>query len=199
MMPAGTNNHSPKLREQMDKRRILSKPNSICFLACVLGTSSLLLSACGLAPTPISTPTPTQPPILTTKLEPQAAIAPSIPVLQLSATPNCTNDLKFLSDITIPDYSIVAPGSRLDKQWLVENNGDCNWDVRYRLRLVSGNLLDAQSEQALYPARAGTQANLRIFFSAPQQDGDYVSEWQAYDPNGVQFGESFVIKITVQH
>jgi hypothetical protein len=80
----------------------------------------------------------------------------------------------------------------------VQNNGDCNWDTRYRLRLISGVALGASTEQALYPARAGTQAKLRILFSAPQEAGDYISEWQAFDANGIPFGESFFIKIEVQ-
>ena len=92
----------------------------------------------------------------------------------------------------------MAPGKLLDKQWLVQNNGDCNWDARYRLRLISGDALGASPEQALYPARAGSQANLRILFTAPQEAGDYVSEWQAFDANGIPFGESFFIKIVVQ-
>jgi hypothetical protein len=92
----------------------------------------------------------------------------------------------------------VAPGKLLDKQWLVQNNGDCNWDARYRLRLISGDALGASTEQALYPARAGSQASLRILFTAPQESGEYVSEWQAFDANGIPFGESFFIKVVVQ-
>ena len=103
-----------------------------------------------------------------------------------------------MDDATIPDGTIVAPGSSLDKQWLVQNSGTCNWDTRYRLRLISGDALGASLEQALYPARAGTQANLRILFIAPQESGEYVSEWQAFDANGIPFGESFFIKVVVQ-
>ena len=103
-----------------------------------------------------------------------------------------------MDDATIPDGTIVAPGSSLDKQWLVQNSGTCNWDTRYRLRLISGDALGASLEQALYPARAGTQANLRILFIAPQESGEHVSEWQAFDANGIPFGESFFIKVVVQ-
>jgi hypothetical protein len=92
----------------------------------------------------------------------------------------------------------MAPGTKLDKQWLVQNNGDCNWDTRYRLRLISGDALGASAEQALYPARAGTQATLRILFTAPQVTGEYISEWQAYNADGIAFGKSFFIKIEVQ-
>ncbi|HEX7541128.1 MAG TPA: NBR1-Ig-like domain-containing protein [Anaerolineales bacterium] len=100
--------------------------------------------------------------------------------------------------MTIPDYSVVAPGSTLDKQWLVQNSGSCNWDSHYRLRLVSGNGLGASLEEALYPARAEMQATLRIIFTAPLEAGEYYSEWQAFDPKGIPFGEAFFIKIIVQ-
>jgi len=125
---------------------------------------------------------------------------PLISTLPPQPTPTliCTDNLLFIDDVTIPDNTIVAPASKLDKQWLVQNNGGCNWDARYRLRLISGDALGAPPEQALYPARAGTQVNLRILFTAPQETGSYVSEWQAFDANGIPFGESFFIKIVVQ-
>jgi hypothetical protein len=106
--------------------------------------------------------------------------------------------LAFVDDLTIPDYTIVAPGSMLDKQWLVQNSGSCNWDGRYRLRLVGGDALSAFPEQALYPARAGMQATLWIVFTAPLEAGEYFSEWQAFDARGIPFGESFLIRIIVQ-
>ena len=93
---------------------------------------------------------------------------------------------------------MVAPGESLDKQWLVQNSGSCNWDERYHLRLISEEALGAAPEQALYPARAGTQATLQVSFIAPSDAGEYTSEWQAFDSNGLPFGESFFIKVVVQ-
>jgi hypothetical protein len=42
------------------------------------------------------------------------------------------------------------------------------------------------------------QATLRIVFTAPQEVGEYFSEWQGFDAQGIPFGESFFIKIIVQ-
>jgi hypothetical protein len=120
-----------------------------------------------------------------------------LPILY-TPTPTCVNQLFFASDVTIPDFSLVTAGSLLDKQWLVQNSGSCNWDSLYRIRLVGGNGLGASPEQALYPARAGMQATLRIVFTAPMVPGEYFSEWQAYDAQGIPFGETFFIKIIVQ-
>jgi hypothetical protein len=103
-----------------------------------------------------------------------------------------------LEDLTVPDGSLVTPGSTLDKRWRVENSGTCNWDEKYRLKLVSGLEMGAQTEQALYPARSGTQAVLRIIFTAPEEPGPYRSAWQAYDPHGEPFGDPIFIEVIVQ-
>ncbi|MBE0696250.1 MAG: hypothetical protein IH586_04945, partial [Anaerolineaceae bacterium] len=90
------------------------------------------------------------------------------------------------------------PDSTLDKRWEVENSGNCNWDEKYRVRLIAGPELSAQKEQALYPARSGTRAVIRFIFKAPLEPGSYRSAWQAYDPNGEPFGDPFFIDIIVQ-
>ncbi len=150
----------------------------------------LLLSACGGNGTAFSTPS-------LPALVPTETFISFFPVV-LTPTLTCIDGLAFLNDVTIPDYSIVAPGSTLDKQWLVQNSGSCNWDSRYRLRMVGGVALGASPEQALYPARAGMQATLRIVFTALLEAGEYFSEWQAFDAKGIPFGGSFFIKIVVQ-
>jgi len=97
----------------------------------------------------------------------------------------------------VEDGTVVSPGANIDKQWLVTNSGTCNWDSRYRLKLIGGDALGAATEQALYPARAGTQATLQIIFTAPLEAGTYESAWQAYNPEGEAFGDFVSIKIIV--
>jgi hypothetical protein len=162
---------------------------------CILGLT--FLAACGPAKTvpPSASATPLL--LAQTTETPFVPLQATLAPLPATATLPCTDGLAFLDDLTIPDNTIVAPGSSLDKQWLVENSGSCNWDSRFRLRLISGDPLGAQVEQALYPARAGTQAQLSILFTAPAEEGVYASEWQAFDPEGNPFGESFVIRIVV--
>jgi hypothetical protein len=97
----------------------------------------------------------------------------------------------------VPDGTIVAPGEVIDKQWQVENSGTCNWNERYRLRRISGPALGAPDEQALYPARGGTQAVIRIQLVAPPDPGTYRSAWQAYNPQGEPFGDPIYVEILV--
>lgn len=115
-----------------------------------------------------------------------------------TATVECRDNLTFLSDLTIPDGTIVSPGSTLDKRWEVENSGNCNWGSNYRIRIIAGTEMGAQKEQALYPARSGTRAVIRILFNAPNETGTYRSAWQAFDEQGEPFGDPFFIEITVQ-
>jgi len=166
----------------------------------ILLSLQLLLAACSGSVSQNATPTPTTIPLPSpTAVGPAGTAAAAIPLPPIpTSTPSCVNGLTFVSDTTIPDGTVVASGSSLDKQWLVQNSGTCNWDERYRVRLISGDALGAAVEQSLYPARAGTQATLRILFTAPSEAGEYVSEWQAFDFNGIAFGETFFIKVIVE-
>jgi hypothetical protein len=123
------------------------------------------------------------------------AVVPTL--VQPSPTPPCADGLSYIRDLTIPDGTNVAPGQTVDKQWLVKNSGTCNWDVRYRLKLIGGDAMGAAPIQALYPARAGTEIALRIVFTAPSATGLYESQWKAIAPDGKPFGDFFSVSITV--
>jgi hypothetical protein len=92
----------------------------------------------------------------------------------------------------------VAARAELDKRWLVENSGTCNWDAGYRLKLVAGQSLGVPSEQALYPARSSAQASIRLVFTAPAAPGTYRSAWQAFNPQGIAFGDPIFIEVVVE-
>lgn len=110
---------------------------------------------------------------------------------------SCLDNLNYLEDLNIPDRMVVTPGQILDKRWQVENTGSCNWDEQYHLRLISGKSLGAAAEQPIDPAPRGTQAVLRIRFTAPFEPGDYRSTWQAYNPQGKPFGDPIFIEVIV--
>ncbi|MBI3738028.1 MAG: hypothetical protein HY258_03160 [Chloroflexi bacterium] len=168
--------------------------------AAILLTLIFLLSAC--APTSTATPfvPPTQPAqIVVITATASGPLSTPIPTIFIpTPTPPCTDVLTFVNDLTIPDGTVVTPGQSVDKQWLVTNSGTCNWTAGYRLKLVSGSNMGAAREQALYPARAGTQAVLQIIFTAPNDPGSYRSAWQAFNPDGQAFGDTIYIQIIVQ-
>ncbi|GAB4398517.1 MAG: hypothetical protein OHK0052_21630 [Anaerolineales bacterium] len=128
---------------------------------------------------------------------PAASATPDSNLRPTSAA-NCSNNLQFLEDLTIPDGSRVQPGDRLDKRWQVVNTGECNWNAAYSVRLVAGPALGLAENQPLYPARGGTQAIIRLIFTAPQTAGAYRSAWQAHTPQGEPFGDPFFIDFIVE-
>jgi hypothetical protein len=149
--------------------------------------------------------TPFIPPTLESKTSsvppyPTVTLEEASPVITplLAATLPCTNLLSYIEDETIPDGTEVAPNSLLDKRWKVKNSGSCNWDVSYRLNLIGGDALGISTEQALYPARAGSEIILQLEFTAPAESGTYSSSWQAYGPDGNPFGDMVYIEIVVK-
>lgn len=57
--------------------------------------------------------------------------------------------------------------------------------------------MSTNPEQALYPARSGSEAVIRLVFIAPDESGHYRSAWQAINPQGEAFGELIFIEIIV--
>lgn len=172
-------------------------------LILLLGIS--LASACSPAPTPTPFVPPTAQPLL---IEPTFIINPTQNVVVIQSTPlptilptlsaaTCVSNLTFIDDLTIPDNSEIAHGAAINKQWLVQNSGTCNWNADYRLRHTGGADLGAPEAIALYPAKSGAQAVVQIAFTAPFLDGEYESAWQAFDPFGLAFGDPIYIRIKV--
>ncbi len=126
-----------------------------------------------------------------TPLPPTEAPKPTKPV-------DCTDLLEYQEDITIPDGTEVDPGQKLDKRWQVRNTGTCDWDGTYTLKLIAGDGMSGPEDQALYPARAGSTAVIRVELKAPQEPGTYRSAWQAYNGKDVAFGDPIYIEIKVK-
>ena len=171
-------------------------------LCLILLTSIFSLWACApqTTSTPFRPPTdapPTQPLPTTTPIPALFTPAPTVTVTVTATAGPCINVLSFVDDVTVEDGTSFLPSASIDKQWLVQNSGTCNWDETYRLKWVGGDPMGAAQEQSLYPARAGTQATLRVTFTAPAESGSYESAWQAVDPNGNFFGDLVFIKIVV--
>jgi hypothetical protein len=152
-----------------------------------------------------STPIPYRPPTLESAATPLPTLPPESylenPPAETPAptpAPDCFSSLSYIEDLTIPDGTLVAPGALLDKRWRVKNTGSCNWDERYRLKEIAGPEMGALPEQRLFPARSGSEATLRILFTAPDEAGTYRSAWQAYDPEDRPFGDPFFIQVAVQ-
>lgn len=157
--------------------------------------AAVFLSGCGLQ-AGLSEPEfyipPTKRPVTPTPL---ATAVPTEPAI--TATPECSNNLAFVDDVTVEDGTAFLPGAMIEKTWKVKNSGTCNWDYRYTLNFVDGYEMGAITIQELFPARADVEAELTVVFTAPYEAGRYTSTWQAHGPDGEPFGAKFYVDIIV--
>ena len=144
-------------------------------------------------PAPFKAPTVAAPPATPTSTP---APTSATPLTTPTAKP-CTNNLTYIEDVNIPDGSEVLPGVPLIKQWKVKNSGDCNWNDQYHLKFMDGMEMGAEPEQALYPARSGSEAIITLRFTSPPKARTYFSSWQAHDPSGIPFGDPIYIEFVV--
>ena len=176
------------------------RPLSLKLWICLtLASIFVYVSGCSFKPSLTSPDATLDVPFRPATLVPSAA--PTKEKTQQSSSsksnPDCTDQLTYISDVTIPDGTIVTPGSTMDKRWEVENSGTCNWDSSYKLKLVAGPDMGTATEQELFPARSGSRATIRIQFTAPADPGKYRSAWQAFNPHGQPFGDLFYIEVVI--
>ena len=173
------------------------KPRTSLPLSSLIVLTTILLSACGgqdtrKGPEDIFIP-PTLAPLSSPITRPTATeIATNTPEVP------CTNGLSFIDDATVEDGTVFFAGEEIDKRWLVENTGTCNWAAGYTIQMTDGVPMGAETTQALFPARSGSEAELAIIFTAPNSPGSYRTAWQAHDPEDNPFGDPFFMEIQVQ-
>jgi hypothetical protein len=124
------------------------------------------------------------------------------------ASHGCSDSAAFVADVTIPDYTLLAPGVAFTKTWRLKNSGSCTWNSHYLVSYISGTAMTqspgywiVQPGQTVAP---GESVNISVGMSAPVQDGNYVSYWGLKKENaefmpvqGGANGDSFYVKIRV--
>ena len=169
------------------------------FLCCVL---LLFPSACTTKPaTPFIAPRSTRLPAIATIaiVNSTKTASPTINSATTQTTAvTCNDSMNFVQDGNFPDGTSVTAGQVIVKEWVVENDGSCNWDERYHLRLMDGYpALGAASEIALSKVDSGKQTTISVSFSAPLETGTFKTAWQAYNPENVAFGNPVFMIIVV--
>ena len=124
-----------------------------------------------------------QPPVTEPTPTPVASVSPTPPGAA------CSNRATFVSDLTIPDKTVVAPGAAFIKAWRLRNSGTCAWDASYALVFASG---DAMGGPAALPLSGsvppGATVDVSVNLVAPGAAGAYRGNWLLRDGKGVLFG-----------
>lgn len=114
----------------------------------------------------------------------------------------------FVSDLTIPDDSVVMANTAFTKTWRIKNTGTCTWDRSYLVAYISGTAMSQQPGYWIIPNGQTVAPNqtvdVSVGMTAPVDNGSYASYWGLKKVNG-QFipiqdganGNSFFVKIRV--
>ncbi|MEK6588457.1 MAG: NBR1-Ig-like domain-containing protein [Chloroflexota bacterium] len=117
------------------------------------------------------------------------ATATPVPPPTTTPTPACTNQARFVRDISIPDDTNVPAGDSFDKVWRLQNVGTCTWTPDYDVVFESGNIMAGPPSSPL-PGTVVPQAevDIRVSLKAPSADGTHRGNWKLRSGGGVLFG-----------
>ena len=90
----------------------------------------------------------------------------------------------FLSDITLPDGSVVAPGQSLVKTWRVRNSGTSTWDG-YKLIFLQGDQMGGASPVNIPTTAANQEVDISVALQAPATECSKAGYWQILNRDGV--------------
>jgi hypothetical protein len=108
----------------------------------------------------------------------------------------CDNSV-YVSDVTIPDGTVIAPGGSFIKTWSIRNTGTCDWSTAYALAFLSGNAMDGSTTKLSASVSAGDAVNISVGMYAPLTAGTYTGYWRMQNAVGTFFGEAVFVKIVV--
>ena len=166
-------------------------------------TVEALLSATPLSPIVVMTPsfTPMQPVPATITPMPQPVMT-NTPLP--TATSNC-NVGQFVTDVTVPDGTIMTPGQAFTKKWRIKNIGSCTW-TGFSLVFDSGDSMNAPASQAVSTLAPGQEIDLEVALTAPNPVGNYRGYFRINTNGGVlvpivngHLGKTFYVDIKVQN
>jgi hypothetical protein len=120
----------------------------------------------------------------------------NINIIEASATPTSScYRLRFIKDVTIPDFSIMKPGETFTKTWRVLNNGTCAWQPGFRFAFYGGDPMGGSNYILTQTLAPGKQMDLSLSMITPNGVGIVISTWRMSDPTGWFFGDALTVKI----
>ncbi len=129
---------------------------------------------------------------------PVAATPEPAPAMTTPAPGTCTFDAAFVGDVTIPDFTVVAPGQPVNKVWRLQNSGTCAWDAGTILAYIGGIQMSAVSTVAVPWTPAGGTVDIGLNGVAPSQSGMQMSVWQLRNGADQFFGPQITVVVNVE-
>jgi Ig-like domain from next to BRCA1 gene len=121
-----------------------------------------------------------------------------------TTTPNSSNvatecklSATFVTDVTIPDNTVVSAGSNLIKTWRMRNTSMCAWENGYQLAYMEGTQMGAPASIPVAPTARDASIDISVPFTAPIASGTYTSTWRMRAPDGTSFGNRVFVVVQI--
>ncbi|KAL9558053.1 hypothetical protein MBANPS3_001076 [Mucor bainieri] len=117
-------------------------------------------------------------------------------------TPNTVIDASFVSDLNIPDGTIIVPRKTFIKMWKLKNTGNVDWPLGSHLLFNGGSILrpypisrpDCFAVPVISPDE---ETCVTAELQAPDSPGHYTSFFCLCTPDGERFGDNIWCTIKV--
>ena len=103
----------------------------------------------------------------------------------------------FVSDVTIPDGIVLAPGTVFTKTWELRNTGSCAWLTTYSMTFLGGHKMGGSNTEINQFVKPGETARISVTLKAPYGPGVYIGYWILSNKAGIPFGQRVFILIVV--
>lgn len=143
----------------------------------------------------------------TTPITPLPGFTPLVSPVPPAATNSlgdACNNSAFEGDVTIPDGSVIAPGTNFKKVWKLRNTGTCTWDQGYAFVYLGGSKPDLDGYTYQFRDKntddfvaAGEAIDIGINLTAPCAPGKYEGHWRMQNDKGYFFGTTVSVYIEV--
>ena len=134
-------------------------------------------------------PTSTAIPVTSTSI-PTSTFIPSATAIPIPCNMVSYNPATL--DVTIPDGTVIAPGSSFTKTWRLYNAGTCPWNSSYQLVFDHGDPMGVAAGYAQSLTTGivlpGASVDVSVALKAPVVTGDYKGYWRLREPGGKYFG-----------
>ena len=107
------------------------------------------------------------------------------------------NNSTYVSDVSIPDDTVIDAGAKFDKTWQILNSGTCEWTTSYKLAFSSGDQMSGDTTNITAAVPSGSVVDITVPMVAPEDSGTYKGNWQMQNDQGQFFGNIIYVQIKV--
>ena len=167
--------------------------------AATLAIQQMTLQAVTPSVTPTTvtqTPAATFTPLASPTLFATQAVAVNPPSNAGSGAVGCNNSV-FVSDVTVDDNTVMAPGQAFTKTWKLQNTGTCPWTTAFKVTFVTGNAMGGVTTALTTTVQPGQSGDISVAMTAPTTAGEAKGTWILTNDSGQNFGSTFFVLIKV--